>query len=312
MAVEVIADLTAADMTQYRKESLDFLRTNLPFQAACLPATLNKHSGKNVRAWRIGTLAAATTPLTEGSVPSTNNISDTTFSATIAQYGDVTQYSDMLELVGPGSFAAQAAKVHGYAAALTLNTLILTEFESGSTTVYANNADSGTFDATSIMSGKEIRRATKRFRAKKVPAFLEDNLFRFYLHPDCEFDVLTDDTFGSLTDLQKRDSDPLKWKNVSAVYGGCAIYVSSLITTSTVNSTTAYNNIVVGYGAQIAYDLAGMPLQVFNSSPNNINQANPIGQIGAIGWKTGFVTDNIGSDGPRSYRVRAAATEPTA
>ncbi len=312
MAVEIISDFSAADMLQYRKESLDFLRVNLPFMQACLPATLSKHSGKNVQAWRIGTLAAATTPLTEGSVPSTNNISSSLFSATLAQYGNVTQYSDMLELVGPGSFAMQGAKVHGYNAALTLNTLILTEFESGATLIYANNTDANTFDATSIMSGKEIRRATKRFRAKNVPGFIEDGLFRFYIHPDCEFDIVTDDNYGSLTDLQKRDPDPIKWKNISAVYGGCAIYQSSLIGTTTVGTTTAYKNIVVGYGAQIAYDLSGMPLQVFNSPPSNINQANPIGQIGALGWKIAFVTDNIGSDGPRSYQVRAAATEPTA
>jgi hypothetical protein len=62
----------------------------------------------------------------------------------------------------------------------------------------------------------------------------------------------------------------------------------------------------------MAYDLAGMPFQVFNSPPSNINQANPIGQIGAIGWKCGFVADYIGSDGPRAYQIRAAATEPTA
>lgn len=316
MAVEISTDFTAAGMVQYRKEALDFLRTKLFFHKSALKATLDKHSGDTVRAYRVDTLAAATTPLTEGAVPSTQNITSTLFTAQILQYGSVNQYSDMLDLIGPSDTAKQFGQMFGYQGALTIDTLTLTEYESGATIVYANNSDANSFTAGDTMTSKEIRRSAKRFRAKKVNGFLEDDLFRGFIHPDCEFDIVTDDNFGSLTDLQKRDNDPKKWQNVTAVYGGHAIFVTSLIGTTTVTniqgSTTAYKNIFVGYGALMAYDLAGMPFQVFNSPPSNINQANPIGQIGAIGWKCGFVADYIGSDGPRAYQVRAAATEPTA
>lgn len=312
MAVEITTDFTAAGMTQYRKEALDFLRTKLFFHKSALKATLDKHSGDTVRAYRVDTLSAATTPLTEGAVPSTQNISSTLFTAQILQYGSVNQYSDMLELVGPSDTPKQFGQMFGYQGALTVDTLTLTEYESGATLVYANNSDAASFSATDVFTGKEIRRSAKRFRAKKVNGFLEDDLYRLYIHPDCEFDIVTDDTYGSLTDLQKRDNDPKKWQNVTAVYGGHAVFVTSLIGTTSVNGVTAYKNIAVGYGALMAYDLAGMPFQVFNSPPSNINQANPIGQIGAIGWKCGFVADYIGSDGPRAYQIRAAATEPTA
>jgi N4-gp56 family major capsid protein len=312
MAVEITTDFSAAGMVQYRKEALDFLRTKLYFHRSALKATLDKHSGDTVRAYRVDTLSAATTPLTEGAVPSTQNITSSLFTAQILQYGSVNQYSDMLDLVGPSDVSKQFGQMFGYQGALTVDTLTMTEYISGATIVYANNSDSGSFDATSTFSSKEIRRSAKRFRAKKVNGFLEDDLYRLYLHPDCEFDVVTDDTYGSLTDLQKRDPDPKKWQNVVAVYGQHAVFTTSLITTATVNGVTAYKNIAVGYGALMAYDLAGMPFQVFNSPPSNINQANPIGQIGAIGWKCGFVADYIGSDGPRAYQIYAAATEPTA
>lgn len=312
MSNTTTGSFSPANMTKYRKKGQDFLRTKLFLHRSALKATIDKNNGANVRAYRVDTLAAATSALTEGAAPSETSMTGTNFTATLLQYGAYCKQTDLLETVGPSDEVEQFSRIFGYQGALSIDTLVLNEYIASAQAYYANNLDAGTFDASGVFSSKEVRRMTKRFRAKKCMGFLEDDLFRLYIHPDCEFDIVTDDTFGSLTDLQKRDPDPEKWKNVAAVYGGTAIFVTPLIDTTSVNGVTAYRNIGVSYGALLAYDLQGLPFRLYVNPSSNISISNPLAQLGSVGWKATFVADYIGSDGPRAHLIYAAATEPTA
>jgi N4-gp56 family major capsid protein len=312
MATEVIADFSPADMTLYMKKGLDVLRADLHLSKWALPFTMERNSGKNVRAYRVGTLSAATSALTEATAPNVTPMTGTTFTATLAQYGAVNTFSDILEAVGPSSFMEQQSQIFGIQGAETLETLMYNELVSGASAFYANGSNAGSFDGTSMLTSKDFRRLSKQFRAKKVRGMLDDKLYRLYLHPDCAFDVTSDDVVGSVTDLQKRDADSNKWKDLIAVYGGVAAFYSQIVTTTTVQNQTAYENIACGYGAFAAYDLKGMPFRLMLVPPDDINVSNPLGLVGAVGWKVAFATDYIGSDGPRAYNVYAASSEPTA
>lgn len=314
MATEVINDFSPADMTLYMKKGLDVLRSDLHLSKWALPFTLERNSGKNVRAYRVGTLSTATTPLTEATAPAVTPMTGTTFTATLAQYGAVNTFSDILEAVGPSSFMEQQSQIFGIQGAETIEKLIYNELVSGASAFYANGSDAGSFDTTSVLTAKDFRRLAKLFRAKKVRGMLDDKMFRLEVHPDCAFDVTSDDVVGGLTDLQKRDPDQQKWKDVIGVYGGVAAFHSQLIATASVGSQsiTAYQNVACGYGAFAAYDLKGMPFRLMLVPPDDINISNPLGLVGAVGWKTAFAAKYIGSDGPRAYVVNAMASEPTA
>ncbi len=314
MAVELIADFSPADMIQYMKKGLDVLRADIPMNKWALPFTMEKNNGKNVRAYRVGTLSPATTPLTEAVAPAVTPMTGTTFSATLAQYGAVNTFSDMLEAVGPSSFMEQQSQIFGIQGAETLETLIYNEIVSGAAAFYANGSDAGSFDTTSVLTAKDFRRLRKLFGAKKVRGMMDDKLFRLGVHDDCAFDVTSDDVVNGLSDFQKRDPDQQKWKDVIGVYGGVAAFRSQLIAQATVGaqSITAYQNVAVGYGAVAAYDLKGMPFRLILIPPDDVNISNPLGLVGATGWKVAFAVDYIGADGPRGYVVNAVASEPTA
>jgi N4-gp56 family major capsid protein len=314
MAVEVIADFSAADMIQYNKKGLDVLRNELHIHNWALPYTMDRHGGKNVRAYRIGTLSPATTPLTEGTAPSDTPITSSTFSAVLAQYGAVNTFSDMLEAVGPSSFMEQQAQIFGIQAGETIEQLDINEIVASAPAFYAGGNTAATFSVNSTFSSTDLRRLNKMFGAKKVRGMMDDKKYRAMLHPDVIFDVTTDDLFGGVTDIQRRDADKIKYDDAIGAYANTGVYRSALLTTATVGdqSVTAYQNIACGYGAFAAYDLKGMPLKLMLVPPDDINVANPLGLKGTVGWKVAYAVDYVGSDGPRAYVVNAVASEPTA
>ncbi len=315
MAVEVIADFSAADMIQYIKKGLDVLRNELHIHNWALPYTMERHGGKNVRAYRIGTLSPATTPLTEGTTPSDTPITSTTFSATLAQYGAVNTFSDMLEAVGPSSFMEQQAQIFGIQAGETIEQLDINELVSNAPYFYAGGTTAATFASNSTLSSTDFRRLNKLFGAKKVRGMMDDKKYRIMLHPDVIFDITTDDLFGGVTDIQRRDADKIKYADVIGEYASLLAFRSALIAQAADigdQDVTAYQNIACGYGAFAAYDLKGMPLKLMLVPPDDINVANPLGLKGTVGWKVAYANDYIGSDGPRAYVVNAVASEPTA
>lgn len=310
MAATTTSSFTAAAQTLYRKKALDFLRKNLYFHQSGLMEKFGRNQGQTISVYRIDNLSAATSALGEGTAPSEVQMTSTLFSATLAQYGNWVKVTDMLEVTGRSNVMEQFSRQLGYNGALSIDTLTYTEYLSGATAFYSNGTDSNSFAANSYFTSKDIRRLSKLFRATNVPTF-DDGFYSLYLHPDCEFDIMTDDLFSGVSDLQRRDANDVKWKNVAGTYGGFRCYTTSLVSTATVNSQTAYQNLAVGYGALINVDADGLPFNLFVNPSSNVNISNPLAQLGSIGWKATYVAKYIGTDGPRAYKAYATASEPS-
>ncbi len=313
MAATTIAVFTAAAQTMYKKKAFDFLRKNLYFHQSGMMEKFGKNQGQTISTYRIDNLSATTSALSEGAAPSEVQMTSTLFTATLAQYGNWVKVTDMVEVTGRSNVMDQFSRQLGYNGALSIDTLTYNEYVSGAAAFYSNGTNSGTFAANSYFTSKDIRRLSKLFRATNVPTF-DDGFYSLYLNPDCEFDVTTDNLFGSVTDLQKRDSNDVKWKNVAGTYGGFRVYTTSLIDSSAnINSIpNVYTNLAVGYGAlmNVAADDA-LPFNLFVNSSANVTISNPLGQLGSIGWKSSYVAKYIGTDGPRAYKVYATASEPS-
>lgn len=310
MAATTTSSFTAAAQTLYRKKALDFLRKNLYFHQSGLMEKFGRNQGQTISVYRIDNLSAATSALGEGTAPSEVQMTSTLFSATLAQYGNWVKVTDMLEVTGRSNVMEQFSRQLGYNGALSIDTLTYTEYLSGATAFYSNGTDSNSFAANSYFTSKDIRRLSKLFRATNVPTF-DDGFYSLYLHPDCEFDIMTDDLFSGVSDLQRRDANDVKWKNVAGTYGGFRCYTTSLVSTATVNSQTAYQNLAVGYGALINVDADGLPFNLFVNPSSNVTISNPLAQLGSIGWKATYVAKYIGTDGPRAYKAYATASEPS-
>ena len=312
MAATTTSSFSAAAQILYRKKALDFLRKNLYFHQSGLMEKFGRNQGQTISVYRIDNLSAATSALGEGTAPAEVQMTSTLFTAVLAQYGNWVKVTDMLEVTGRSNVMEQFSRQLGYNGALSIDTLTYNEYVSGGTNFYSNGTNSGTFAANSFFTSKDLRRLSKLFRATSVPTY-DDGFYSMYLHPDCEFDVTTDNLFGSVTDLQKRDANDVKWKNVAGTYGGFRVYTTPLITNNaTVNGIAGtYQNIAVGYGALMNVDADGLPFNLFINPSSNVTISNPLAQLGSIGWKATYVAKYIGTDGPRAYKAYATASEPS-
>lgn len=317
-------NFAAAAQEFYRQKAFSFLRKDLHIYESSLPGVLPTHSGKVISAYRLGTVAAQTTPLTEGVAPASINVPSHVYTATLAQYGAWSEQSDLLEITGRSDINEQLAQQWGYNGSLTLDTLTYLGYLGGAADYYASNSSQASFNANSYLTSRDLRALNKLFKHNGVRRF-SDNTYHLFADPDCTYDIMTDDLFGSVTDLQRREQgDSDKWQNAIGIYGGFKVFETQIIQTADnigdQQVDNVYQNLAVGAEALMTYSLGSMGnspdpamgYQLILNPSNNINLTNPLGQVGSIGWKAPAAFMYIGDDGPRAYRVLAVSSNPSA
>ena len=115
------------------------LERGTPFEVHTLFAetkSLKQRNGKTINFRRFGSLAVATTPLTEGVTPSGKTVTKTEITATIQEYGDFVRYSDMVDLVAIDPVLAEFQELLGEQAGETLDILARDVYVAGSNVYY--------------------------------------------------------------------------------------------------------------------------------------------------------------------------------
>lgn len=107
----------------YNRVLLMRVKPQLLHQQFAKEETLPANHGNTMVFRRYGNLAAATTPLTEGTTPSGSNLARTDITATIDQYGDFTTVTDKVDITVEDKVLTEAAEILGDQAGLTLDTL---------------------------------------------------------------------------------------------------------------------------------------------------------------------------------------------
>lgn len=315
MAVMTTSTVTAAVMTKYKKRAQTFLRKRLYMNKLGTQERIDKFSGQTLSTFRVNNLTANTSSLSEGTAPSEVSITTTTYTATLLQYGAFVKISDLLEVTGRSSMMDVASKQLGYNAALSLDALMYNVITANAFARYANNSNAGNFDASCVLNAQELRRLMRQFMAADVNPG-DDDLFNFVGHPDCIYDLNIDDKVGGVLDVARRaitnnESEAI-WKGEITRLAGFRILQSSQITTTTVNGVSAYQNIALGPDAVLNVDVELMPFHLFVNPASNISLANPMGQVGSVGWKATYVAQWISETAqPRGYLLYTASSEPS-
>ena len=93
-------DLSPEMKTYYEKRLLDNAEPNLIHDQFADKYPIPKNGGKTIEFRKFSPLAKAVTPITEGVTPNGNKLNVTASTATISQYGDWIQLSDLLDSDG--------------------------------------------------------------------------------------------------------------------------------------------------------------------------------------------------------------------
>ena len=164
-------DGTSSDATQSFFNTLLLVRGTyaLIHQVPVKKYNLARRSGK-VMIWRrYSALDLATTPLSEGIAPSGKAKSKTDVNATIAQYGDYIEDSDMVFDTQPDPHTTENVELLGQQMGETFDQLYRDLFATATQIVYANG--SSTVTVTEIVDQNDLDRAYRLARVNKARPF---------------------------------------------------------------------------------------------------------------------------------------------
>lgn len=194
------ADGLSAEMkTFYDMTLIDEAQANLVHDQFGQKRPIPANGGKVIEFRKFAPLAKATTPLTEGVTPDGKQLSVSTVSAAVSQYGDYITQSDMLELTALDNTILESAKLLGRQAGATLDTVVRNVIQSGTNVMYADKVSaSGSsevkkrseLDAGCQITVELIQRAVAKLRAQNAPAI--NGKYVGIIHPYVAYDLMRD------------------------------------------------------------------------------------------------------------------------
>lgn len=190
-------DLSPEMKTYYEKRLLDNAEPNLVHDQFADKYPIPKNGGKTIEFRKYSPLGKATTPITEGVTPNGNKLNVTAITATISQYGDWIQLSDLLDMTAIDNNVVQSTKLLGSQAGRTLDTVSREVLAGGTNVIYAPKVSGSAetavtsragLDATSKINVDVIykaARALKTMNADKI-----GDSFVAIVHPDVAYDLM--------------------------------------------------------------------------------------------------------------------------
>jgi len=262
-------------------------------------------------------LALATTPLTEGSPPTSKAMAYEDVTVTLSQYGDVVEITDVVHDLAEDPVLKDATMMTGEQAGETMESLLWGIIRAGTNVFYQNGASRNAVNTKiTLPKQRAITRALKAERAKKVTSMVAstvnygtepiDAAFLAFAHTDAESDVrdMTGFTpielYGSMKPLPYEIG---KVEDVRYILtpvldsfadaGGAA--GSMLSTTGT--AADVYPVIYIGKDAYGHVPLKGKEAADMKiRQPGEIDSNDKLGQIGWVGWKCywkGFIANEM-------------------
>jgi N4-gp56 family major capsid protein len=242
-----------------------------------------KHAGDTVNFRKIGVLAPATTPLTEGVTPTGNSATITAISATTKQYGDFIEFSDVVnfQLVDP--VLAEYSKEQGVQASETKDVLVRDELHGGSSVNYpgtrTTRASLAVGDKPSIDQFRKAALTLKKNKVKKV-----NGRYITYITPEVTFDLLDDPKFLKAYEIGQNNK-PLIEGEIADVYGIKFIEVENGKTFAG-TGVTVHSCVMFGEEAYGITKIEGEgDVEVIVKGLGSSGSLDPLNQRQTIGWK---------------------------
>ena len=197
--VQTTEALSAEMKTFYDMTLLDEAGANLIHDQFGQKRPIPANGGKVISFRKFAPLAKAITPLTEGVTPDGKQLSVSTVTGTVSQYGDYITQSDMLELTALDNTILESAKLLGRQAGATLDTVVRNVMHSGTNVIYADRISGGAvteitsraaLDENCAVTVELIQRAVAKLRAQNTPTI--NGKYVGIIHPYVAYDLMRD------------------------------------------------------------------------------------------------------------------------
>jgi hypothetical protein len=151
-----------------------------------------------------GTVSAGTPPwLTEGTAPTTEDLTIGYEEFSAAQAGRVIKLTDVAMMQSPFDLLSEAAERVARNAIATADKRVAEVLSAGAQVMYAGGASSrATIPSNSALTGALVKLAVARLKAASVPTF-SDGTYRAIVHPGSTYDLESDTAVGGWIDAQR-------------------------------------------------------------------------------------------------------------
>lgn len=278
----------------YERQSIPNLKAQTPYLGMTKQKPLPMRSGNQIQFYTYALLASNTQQAAEGTVGSPISESSTKIIATIGQYADFINTSDlsMDVAIDDPTLLQNLATELNYRLALTLNTLVQLTSDN------AQSVDSSvtiTLANGSYLTANNIRTAVQQLAGVNARPLMKDGYMGGIIHPFVVHDVLNDTTPNGLSDILKRNGEtaqkllaPLNNEEVIE-FAGVKFKQTTTAPSVTISGNTYYNTYLYADDAIFSVFLGKNPESgeknyrlMVQEAPQSGSVSDPARQIG--GW----------------------------
>lgn len=312
MALTTTGTLPGPVKSFYEKQFLLRSEENFVWDQLGKAGRIPKGEGKTVVWNRMTNPTAKTSALTEGTDPTPAGLSATLISATLAQYGNYEQVTDLVSLAAIDGTVKEAIDVLAYEAALTIDTTIKNALDSAGTALiatagYSNSAGfvptRNSIDANDVFSVGDLRRA-KRQLNKFAAQPHRGSKYTAVAHPDVIFDLEGDANWVNAHIYTEKGIDSVYNGEAGEMYG--VKFVMTQISTILVNSGSAGTEVYLTH--IMGKDFFGVSkLQNLETYVDSPSPRSALRMYSDIGWKASYAVKGLNDS--FDVRVESAATQ---
>ena len=250
-----------------------------------------KNGGKIIEFRRFSSLPKALTPLTEGVTPTGNKLNVSSVSATVEQYGDYIEQSDLLELTAVDNTIIEATKQLSAQAGLTMDTIVRNEIVGGTNVLYCPKVSAdGTetavtsrsvIDKTSLLRVKDVFKAAAELKAMNAPKI--DGYYVGIIHPYVAYDLMQE-AGNQWMEVQKYATPENMLNGEIGCLGGVRFVESTEAKIwKDGDSPAVFATLIIGADAYGVTSVTGGGVEHIVKQKGYGN--DPLNQRSSIGWK---------------------------
>ncbi|MBO5462191.1 MAG: N4-gp56 family major capsid protein [Clostridia bacterium] len=251
-----------------------------------------KNGGKNIEFRKFSTLPKALTPLTEGVTPTGNKLNVSTITATVEQYGDYIEQTDLLELTAVDNTIVEATKQLASQAGITMDTVVRNEIVGGTNVMYcpkvsANGTETvvtsrSAIDKTALLRVKDVFKAAAELKAMNAPKI--DGYYVGIIHPYVAYDLMQE-AGNQWMEVQKYTTPENMLKGEIGCLGGVRFVESTeaKIWREGADGCAVFATLILGADAYGVTSVNGGGIEHIVKQKGYGN--DPLNQRSSVGWK---------------------------
>ena len=284
--------LSAEMHTYYSDLLIDNAMPNLVHDQFAQKAPIPKGNGKTVQFRRYKPLDKATNPLTEGVTPSGKSLNVSTIEATVAQYGDYVELSDMLLMTAVDNNLVEACTLLGNQAGLTLDTITREVLSGGTNVIYAGGVSSrSSITADSKLTTLVVKQAVRLLKSMNAPKI--NGEYVAIVHPDVAYDLMNDSEW---VEANKYAGSTKIFEGEIGKIGGARFIETTeakIFYQEGASNASVYSTLFLGSNAYGVTEIEGGGLKTIIKQLGSAGTSDPLEQRATAGWKATKVAERL-------------------